>query len=240
MPWDVGRVSSTNQSQLEILKPGMGPAKVALLGGGTPGKVPAVGGGWMGVAQSWAGDQEIRAGSELPSGAVWGKHTLTALPADAISPRASISLRRGPDRSPAATCSRRRHPAAPPQPATQQAPTLGHFGWMLRSAPAIPTAAAAMKVTAYASGSYFTESVCVDGACHASKARWAERGRTACSAAVRAGISPLSIAAGRDLAGFSDFCLAAARRMCLLCSCWPLLPCRLRSLQRKRKLFSLS
>lgn len=128
------------------------------------GKVPAVSGGWARL-RAGPGIRSVRAGSQLyPQGAVWGKHTLTALPADAISPGASISLRGGraavpPPRVAATTPAA--SPAAP-QPTSQQAPRLGHFGLALRSAPAIPTAAGTMKVTAYDFDSYFTEK-CVCG-----------------------------------------------------------------------------
>lgn len=80
--------------------------------------------------------------------AAWGKHTLTALPADAICPTASISLREGQS-------------AVPPPRGAAASPDLaaahGKEGrrrrprthrLVLRSAPAIRTAAGTMKVSA--------------------------------------------------------------------------------------------
>lgn len=48
-----------------------------------------------GETQGRARDLNFLAGRDYPQGVVWGKYTLTALPADAIGRRASISRREG-------------------------------------------------------------------------------------------------------------------------------------------------
>lgn len=95
-----------------------------------------------------------------PLGAVWGKHSLKTLPADAICQRARdlrcerAGLHSRPPRVPAATRaaspgihSRRRRAPQPSARAPHEG--LGRTGLALRAVAALPTAHRTMKVTAY-------------------------------------------------------------------------------------------
>lgn len=148
-------------------------------------------------------------------GAVWGRHTLTALPADAICP-GPASLREAQTAVP-------RHVEQPPPghiprrwAANGPEGAEGPGRIVSCSAPAIPTAAGAMKVTAYGFESVLQKACMWVAPAIPQGHSWQKgdhEGPPRFVSTRTLVVCPGPVAAGRDLAFFSDFCLASALRM---------------------------